>query len=175
MTVIPSFSRKFTGYWYPDLSFELKRFFGFLSSVPLEIDSYPLQLRGHKLDHHDFLHYEVSLLEPIQIGSDVVTGIHGICLWFLVDADIKPAYDGLLDEARVGIHEWATRPTIYNSFKLMNWIIWFICQGINPFAVITRHLRTLRTFKKTDAYISEIVELEFMNGAFVIHHPQVVC
>jgi hypothetical protein len=175
MTVIPSCSRKFTGYWYPDLSFELKRFFGFLSSVPLEIDSYPLQLRGHKLDHHDFLHYEVSLLEPIQIGADQVTGIHGLCLWFLVDADLKPAYDGLLDEARVGIHEWVTRPTIYNTFKLMNWIVWFLRQGINPFAVIMRHLRTLRTFKKTDAYVSEMVQLEFTNGVFVIHHPQVVC
>jgi hypothetical protein len=113
----------------------------------------------------------VSLLEPIQIGADVVTGIHGICLSFLVDADIKPMYDGLLDEARVGIHEWFTRPSIYNTFKLVSWIIWFIRQGINPVVVITRHRRTLRTFEKTNTYISQIVKLEFTNGAFVIRHP----
>jgi hypothetical protein len=168
--MLPSLTREFTGYWYPNLSFELKSFFGSLSSVPLTIDEYPLQLRGQNLDHHDFLHYEVSLLEPIQIGEYWVTGIHGIALPFLVGADLESAYDGLLDEARVGIHEWLTRPSVYNTFKFLNWIIWLICQGINPFVVVMQHLRTLQTFRKTDTYISQMVELELRDGTFVILH-----
>lgn len=56
-----------------------------------------------------------------------------------------PEYDGVLDEIRVAIHEWMTRPSFYNTCKMVNWIIWMISQGINLVTTLLRHLETLKS------------------------------
>ena len=88
-------------------------------------------------------------MERILIGQDMVSGIHGFYSHMFHDAPIEPEYDGVLDEARLAIHEWMTRPSFYNTFKLVNWSIWFVSYRINPFAVIFRHARSLWRYRKT--------------------------
>jgi hypothetical protein len=147
MTLILSPTGRFSAYWYPDLSLFLRKLFGYISTFPVQIADCFLTLDDHVFDHHDLLHYEISLLDRIRIGKDMVSGIHGVCLPFFPDGPTVSEYDGLLDEARVAMHEWLTRPTIYNTCKLFNWFVWLSSQRINPLAVLLRHYFSIRRYR----------------------------
>lgn len=92
---------------------------------------------------HDLYHLEVSKLERIQIGKYYVSGIHGINSPVFHSNPIKSEYPGLLDEVRVAYHEWITKTSIFNTFKLLVWMGWLTVQEINPLAVFWRHYQSL--------------------------------
>jgi hypothetical protein len=146
MNVIISPTKEFGDYYFPGGFWSLKRCLGYWSTSPVYVDGQALKLNGHVFEHHDLLHYEVSLLSPILLGSAMVSGIHGICLPFFPNRPPVSEYDGLLDELRVALHEWLTMPSIYNTFKLFNWFIWMLQNSINPFAALWRHYLSLRQF-----------------------------
>ncbi|NJL10056.1 MAG: hypothetical protein HC908_07475, partial [Calothrix sp. SM1_7_51] len=73
----------------------------------------------------------------------LVSGIHGINSPVLHDFPIIEEYDGILDEARVAIHEWLTRPSIFNTLKFIGWMFWLVTQKINPISVLISHIRVL--------------------------------
>ena len=133
----------------PQMSRTLRELMGRDCGRPVRIAGYPLKLRGEFLTYHNLYHFEMSRLERILIGKDMVSGIHGFYSQMFHDTPIEIEYDGVLDEARLAVHEWMTRTSFYNTFKLVNWSIWFVSQGINPFAVIFRHAKSLWRFKKT--------------------------
>jgi len=64
------------------------------------------------------------------------------------DAPIQPEYASELDDARLAIHEWMTRPSISSAIEFMNWSVWLVFQGINSIAVWVRHANSLRRFKQ---------------------------
>lgn len=146
MTLIASPTGQFTSYWHPHLSPYLLQLSGYISTLPVEIAGDFLMFDGHVFEHHDLLHYEISLLDRITIGTDRISGIHGICLPMFPGGPRVPEYDGLLDEARVAMHEWLTQPTMYNTCKLLNWFIWFLQQRVNPFGVLSRHFLSLQRY-----------------------------
>lgn len=86
----------------------------------------------------------------------MVSGIHGINSPILHDSPIIEEYDGILDEARVAIHEWLTRLSIFSSFKLIFWIFWLITQRINPIAVIIRHARSMKRHQPRIAQLANV-------------------
>lgn len=101
-------------------------------------------VKGYPLCNHDLYHIEISKLERIQIGRHMVSGIHGINAPIFHDVPIVEEYESFLDEARVAFHEWLTRTSSINTLKAFLWTIWLIFKGINSFAVIHRHYKTLR-------------------------------
>ena len=127
----------------------LRKLLGRNCDRPVIIAGYPLKLRGEFVSYHNLYHFEMSRLERILIGKDMVSGIHGFDSHMFHDAPIEREYDGVLDEARLAVHEWMTRPSFYNTFKLINWSIWLMSQEINPLAVIFRHARSLWRFRQT--------------------------
>ncbi len=147
MNVLFSPTKQLGDYYYPDAPWYLRRCLGYWSTLPVYVDGKKLTLNGHVFEHHDLLHYEVSLLPRIFIGSVWVSGIHGICLPFFPVQPRASEYDGLLDELRVALHEWLTMPSVYNTFKLCNWFIWMMQNSINPCAALWRHYRSLREFR----------------------------
>ena len=146
MTLIASPTGQFTAYWHPNLNRYFRQLSGYISTLPVKIAGDLLIFDGHVFEHHDLLHYEISLLDRITIGEDWVSGIHGICLPIFPDGPTVPEYDGLLDEGRVAMHEWLTQPTLYNTCKLLNWFIWFPQQRVNPFAVLYRHFLSIQRY-----------------------------
>ena len=42
------------------------------------------------------------------------------------------------------MHEWLTRPTAFSQLKLLCWMTLLILQGINPLAVLIRHMRSMK-------------------------------
>lgn len=133
----------------PKMSSALRRRMGRNCADPVKIAGYPLKLRGEFVSYHNLYHFEISQLERILIGKAMVSGIHGFYSHMFHDSPIEGEYEGVLDEARLAVHEWMTRPSFYNTLKLINWIFWFISRGINPFAVIFRHARSLWRFRQT--------------------------
>lgn len=146
MTLIASPTGRFTAYWYPNLYLSLRRWFGYISTLPVKVSGEFLVFKQHVFAHHDLLHYEIALLDRIAIGEHSVSGLHGICLSLFPDGPTVPEYDGLLDEARVAMHEWLTQPTIYNTCKLLNWFIWLQKQRINPFCVLYCHFLSIQSY-----------------------------
>jgi hypothetical protein len=146
MTLIQSPTGQFMAYWYPTLNLRLIVLCGYTSTFPVQLSGEYLILNGYLFTYHDLLHYEISLLDRIQIGTDYVSGIHGICLPIFPGSPTVLEYDGLLDEARVAMHEWLTQRTIYNSVKLCNWFVWLIRQRINPFAVLYRQYLSIQSY-----------------------------
>ena len=146
MTLITSPSGQFTAYWYPNLNLYLRQVCGYISTFPVKVQDDFLTIDGHILTHHDLLHYEISLLDRIAIGGDWVSGIHGIALAIFPDGPKRSEYDGLLDEARVAMHEWLTQPTLYNTCKLLNWFVWLPQQRINPFGTLFRHFLSIQRY-----------------------------
>ncbi len=136
--------KKITRYLGPSL----KRLIGCDSGDPLVIGGYPLIVRNFWISRHNLDHIEVSRLDRILMGHDYVSGIHGFYSSMYHDSPIEPEYNGMLDEVRVFIHEAVTRPSIASLTKLLYWMIWMLGRGINPIAVIIRHIITLRRFKK---------------------------
>lgn len=145
---IPPSISKLSPFKPPQMSRNLKETLGRNCGEPVRIAGYPLKIRGEFLTYHNLYHLEMSRLERILIGKDLVSGIHGFNSHMFHDNPIEIEYDGVLDEARLAVHEWMTRPSFYNTFKVINWSIWLICQGINPIAVIFRHGRSLWRFKQ---------------------------
>lgn len=162
---LPSFSSKLKPFRRPKMNPMLRKLMGQNCGKPVRIAGYPLKLRDEFLSYHDLYHFEMSRLERILIGKDMVSGIHGFYSHIFHDAPIEIEYDGVLDEARLAVHEWMTRTSFYNTFKLINWLIWFISQGINPFAVIFRHARSLWRFRQTS-------NQPLVEGCFELHQYQ---
>ena len=106
-------------------------------------DGFPVTIRGYSLCNHDLYHIQVSRLQRIQIGKYMVSGIHGINAPIFHDRLISEEYESFLDEARVAFHEWLTKTSLTNTVKAVIWTIWLIFKGINSFAVIYRHYKTL--------------------------------
>ena len=107
------------------------------------VNGSPVIVRGRHLCNHDLYHLETSYLERIKIGKDMVSGIHGINSPVFHALPITEEYEGFLDEARVAFHEWLTRTSLINTLKAFLWMIWLIFNGINSFAVLYRHYKTL--------------------------------
>lgn len=133
----------------PQMNPTLRKWLGRNCAQPVKIAGYPLKLRGEFVSYHNLYHFEMSRLERILIGKDMVSGIHGFYSHMFHDAPIETEYDGVLDEARLAIHECMRQPSLYNILKLINWSRWLLLQGINPFAVIFRHARSLWRFRQT--------------------------
>ncbi|KAM3096668.1 hypothetical protein ACKFKG_10465 [Phormidesmis sp. 146-35] len=148
---------KFRPYWRPEVANTLCKRLGCVSSEEVKLVDRPLMLRGEALSYHNLYHFEVSCLDRIVISNQRVSGIHGFYASMFCDAPIEAEYAGVLDEARVAVHEWLTRPAFYNTLKLINWSIWLVWHGINPIAVILRHAESLGRFARK--YGCSIVEV----------------
>lgn len=103
-----------------------------------------IKVRDCWLEYHDLYHLEVACLERIQIGKHKVSGIHGLNIPLFHDSPIVAEYGGLLDEVRVAFHEWLTRPSIFNTIKAISWMVWLVLRGINPIAVLIRHIKVMK-------------------------------
>jgi hypothetical protein len=139
-------SRQFLHYSRPRLSEELRSRLGSISLDPVQQDG-QMAWVGIEREHlcfHNLYHIEVSQLDRILIGNAWVSGMNGFSSPMFHAIPIMPEYDGVLDELRVAIHEWLTRPSFYNTGKLINWIVWMRRHGINPVTVIHNHYRTLK-------------------------------
>ena len=123
---------------------ELKKVLGCISLIPIKIGNEHIRVRGVCIHYHDLYHLEVAQLERIQIGKHWVSGIHGINSRVFHASPIQEEYDSFLDEARIAMHEWLTRPTAFSQLKLLCWMTLLILQGINPLAVLIRHMRSMK-------------------------------
>ncbi len=128
-----------------------------MSNDPVRIAGRMVKLRHHWLTYHDLYHFEVSRLDRIEIANEKVSGIHGFNSYTFHEKPIELEYDGALDEARVAVHEWLTRTSLYNTWKLIRWCTWLIPQGINPLTLIIRHFKSLQAYEasnqsKVDTY-----------------------
>ncbi len=105
-----------------------------------------VEYEGRQMWHHDVVHIEVSKLVPIDIDGHQVDGISGINIpEFHGEDHFVPMYDGMLDEARVGFHQWMSYPhKPYSWVILVNYVVYLASKGINPIVVILRHAQTLK-------------------------------
>lgn len=69
---------------------KLKNWIGCISWDIVLIDGEPLKIRGYLYNYHNLFHYELSLLERIQIGQDWVSGIHGFYSPMFHEQEITP-------------------------------------------------------------------------------------
>ncbi|MEP0885192.1 hypothetical protein NDI49_26945 [Trichocoleus sp. ST-U3] len=122
----------------------LKKMLGCISLILVKIGDQPVRVRDRWIHYHDLYHLEVSLLERILMGRDWVSGIHGINAGVFHESTIIGEYDSFLDEARIAIHEALTRPTPFSQLKALCWMTLLLLQGINPLAVLLRHLRSMK-------------------------------
>ena len=122
----------------------IRKILGCVSSEPVKLGNYMIKVRDCPLEYHDLYHLEVACLERILIGEHKVSGIHGLNLPMFHDSPIVVEYGGLLDEVRVAFHEWLTLPSIFNTIKAISWMVWLVSQGINPIAVLIRHIKVLK-------------------------------
>ena len=125
----------------------LRKKIGYTSVDPVIIDDKQLMIRNRKINYHDFYHLEVSQLERIKMGKDMVSGIHGINSPYFHEKPIIEEYDSSLDEGRVAVHQWLTKTSVASTFKILIWIIWFLLNRINPIAIIWRHRQSLKNKK----------------------------
>jgi hypothetical protein len=136
--------------WFIDISgknsaiVKLKKFLGYISLIPISVGGENIKVRGIGINYHDLYHLEVAQLDRILMGKNWVSGIHGINTAVFHDAPIIEEYDGYLDEARIAIHEGLTRTTAFSLVKTFCWLILLILHGINPLAVLMRHLQSLK-------------------------------
>jgi hypothetical protein len=122
----------------------LKDALGCISLIPIKIKKQHIRVRGVCIHYHDLYHLEVSQLERIQMGKHWVSGIHGLNAKVFHDQPIVLEYNGFLDEARIAIHEALTRPTPFSLLKVICWMTLLFLHGINPLAVLIRHLESMR-------------------------------
>lgn len=120
-----------------------KKALGYISLIPIRIGNEYLKLRGFCISYHDLYHLEVAQLERIQMGTSWVSGIHGINTPVFHNSPIVEEYESYLDEARIAIHEGLTRPCAFSFLKALCWMILLILKGINPLAVLLRHLKSM--------------------------------
>ena len=128
------------------------------STERVKVNNFYFKRRNKELIYHDLYHLEIAKLERIQIGKHQVSGIHGINIRLFHDSPITAEYNGILDEIRVAYHECLTRPSLFRILKLASWMVWLMTQGINSFAVLIRHQRSLKTFDR--AAIFKSIQLE---------------
>lgn len=122
----------------------IKKILGYTALDPVVTNNgFTVTIRGYPLCNHDLYHIKVSKLKRIQIGKHMVSGIHEINAPIFHNLPINKEYESFLDEARVTFHEWLTKTSLSNTVKAFVWAIWLILKGINSFAVIYRHYRTL--------------------------------
>jgi hypothetical protein len=133
------------------LIISLKKRFGCISLIPIKVQNEHIRIRNVCIHYHDLCHLEVAQLKRIQMGRYMVSGIHGLNAKVFHDMQNNQEYDGFLDEARIAIHEWLTRTTIFSSIKLICWMILLILYGINPIAVIIRHIQSIKD-KRQELY-----------------------
>lgn len=101
---------------------------------------------GRELWVHDWIHLDVAKLPPIELAGHMVDGISGIPIpeFFPDQLPEAAAYDGMLDEVRVGLHHWFTRPEkVYSWVILANYYVWMLSNGVNPVAVTYRHWKSM--------------------------------
>lgn len=103
---------------------------------------------------HDTVHLQVACLEPISIKvykdgawyTHMVDGISGVSIAGFGREGLPALYDGELDEARTGIHQWfqdKTRP-IY-CVRMCYWCFFLTTvYKANAFKVVLDHARTVR-------------------------------
>lgn len=139
------------------LRIPIRKVLGCTSKEPVKVGYFFVKVRGYLLDYHDLYHLEVSFLERIQIGKDMVSGIHGINSPVLHEFPITEEYNGIFDEVRVAMHECLTRPSIFSLFKAIFWFFWLITQGINPITVIVRHIKSMQCYQPEKAWLDNIV------------------
>ncbi len=137
---------RFTAYRPLPLTHAWKKRLGSISTTPVVIAGHPLVVRGHWIHYHNLYHLEISHLDRILMGKDLVSGLGGFYSPMYHDEEVPSEYDGVLDEARVAVHEAITRPSIYSTIKLFRWSLWFLRQWMNPIAIIYRHWRSLQAF-----------------------------
>jgi hypothetical protein len=123
---------------------KLKKRYGCISLIPITIRNEHIKIRNVCIHYHDLCHLEVAQLERIQMGKYMVSGIHGLKAKVFHDLPNIPEYDGFFDEARIAIHEWLTRPTIFSCAKFICWMGLLILYGINPLSVTIRHIRSIK-------------------------------
>ncbi len=138
--------RQFFRYPSPRFSEEFRSRLGCISLDPVQQDGQMawLGIERECLCFHNLYHIEVAQLDRILIDNAWVSGMNGFSSPMFHATPIMPEYDGNLDELRVAIHEWLTRPSVYNTGKLLNWMVWMLRHGLNPVTVIQRHDRTLK-------------------------------
>ncbi len=106
---------------------------------------------------HDCAHLQVARLDPIPVRvhkdgvwtTYMVDGISGVSIPEFGRADLPAEYDGELDEARTGIHQWFQEPTrpIY-CVRMVYWCFYLMTvYKANPCAVVLAHASTVK-----DAY-----------------------
>ncbi|MCA1990955.1 MAG: hypothetical protein LDL41_02755 [Coleofasciculus sp. S288] len=122
----------------------LKKALGCISLIPIKVGGKPIKIRGRWLHYHDLFHLEVAQLERIRMGKDLVSGIHGINARVFHKSPLVEEYDSFLDEARIALHESLTRPTAFSQLKALCWMILLMLQGINPIAVLIRHIKSMK-------------------------------
>jgi hypothetical protein len=122
---------------------KLKKQYGCISLIPITIRNEHIRIENVCIHYHDLCHLEVAQLERIQMGKHMVSGVHGLKVKIFHNLPIIQEYDGFLDEARIAIHEWLTRPTIFSSIKVICWMTLLILYGINPVSVTIRHIRSI--------------------------------
>ncbi|WP_199296267.1 hypothetical protein [Trichocoleus sp. FACHB-591] len=123
---------------------KLKQGLGSISLIPIKIGKRGVKVRNVWIHYHDLYHLEVAQLDRIQMGNYWVSGVNGINGRVFHDAPIVEEYDSFLDEARIAIHESLTRPSAFSQLKLLCWLGLLLIQGINPWAVIIRHTKSLK-------------------------------
>lgn len=128
------------------LSPKMKTALGCVSKKPAMRQGKMIMIRDMPLCNHDLYHLEVAQLGRIWIGKHLVSGVHGINSPMLHDSPIVAEYDGILDEVRVAFHEFMLRTSIYNTFKLLAWMLWLLLYGVNPIAVFWQHYVSLKDF-----------------------------
>lgn len=127
---------------------KFKKTLGCISLIPIKIGNEHIKVKGVCIQYHDLYHFEVAQLERIRMGKHMVSGIDGLEV-SLFHNSLKPQeYDGFLDEARIAIHEGLTRPTAFSIIKALCWMILLMLQGINSFAVVIRHIKSMKNKQK---------------------------
>lgn len=127
---------------------KLKNKLGCISLIPVKVGNEHIKVRDVCINYHDLYHLEVAQLERILMGKDWVSGIHGIKTEVFHDSTIVEEYDSFLDEARIAIHEGLTRTTPFSVLKTLCWMTLLILQGINPVAVLLRHIKSMNIKQK---------------------------
>lgn len=123
---------------------QLKKTLGCISIIPIKIGNEHIQVKGVCIHYHDLYHLEVAQLERIRMGKYMVSGVHGLEVSVFHDSLKPQEYDGFLDEARIAIHEGLTRPTAFSIIKALCWMTLLMLQGINAFAVVIRHIKSMK-------------------------------
>lgn len=100
---------------------------------------------GIVLDHHDQIHLQVAKLPPVHICGHYVTGVGGICIPEFGTQDNLPLYDGMLDEARVGLTQlFLDGLSVVALVRVARYMVFVFRQGDNPIRVLVDCYKSTR-------------------------------